>query len=335
MKNPTKKLAIALLTLCTTALAQNQKPRFVVSVSGELKVDLADVLADEISYAIIKTGKYDLIANDRQFKDALKKEWKSGNVDDSKIIALAQKAGADYICFAKIKTLLGGSQITAQLVDLKTMLYGSMGKANGVLSDLDQLTKVSQAVVADMLGGIGGNVNTFTDARDGKQYKMVEIGNQTWMAENLNYNASGSKCNDDKESNCQKYGRLYNWETAKTACPQSWYLPHDYEWQILVNLAGGEKIAGKKLKAAKGWIYDEDGKSGNGTDDYGFSALPGGAGGSGGNSFEIVGFSGYWWSASEYGSNAAYLLVMNYNYEDVGRVGYGKGSLRSVRCIKD
>jgi len=328
-----KLFAAILLLICTAALAQNQKPRFVVSVSGELNVDLADVLADEISYALIKAGKFELLANDRQFKDALKKEWKSGNIDDNKIIALAQRAGADYICFAKIKSLLGSNQITAQLVDLKTMLYGSMGKANGVLSDLDQLTKVSQAVVADMLGiassaGIGGNSNTFTDARDGRKYKMVKIGNQTWMAENLNYALKAATCYENRFDYCEKYGWLYHWETAKTACPPSWHLPGNGEWDELMKFVGGSQIAGKKLKAKSGWE-----ENGNGTDDYGFSALPGGYIYPDGY-FTNVGTFGTWWSSSEYDSKYAYLRSMHIN-ENVDFNYFGKDWSFSVRCIKN
>ena len=81
---------------------------------------------------------------------------------------------------------------------------------------------------------------TFTDSRDGKTYKTVKIGNQTWMAENLNFTtAEGSWCYDDDTVNCNKYGRLYSWETARDVCPAGWHLPSKAEFETLLSNVGG------------------------------------------------------------------------------------------------
>jgi len=178
---------------------------------------------------------------------------------------------------------------------------------------------------------------SFTDSRDGKTYKTVKLDKQTWMAENLNYNAGGSKCYDNNESNCKKYGRLYDFETAKKACPPSWHLPSENEWQTFVDLVGGEgKVADNMLKASSGW-NDYKGKSGNGLDAVGFSGLPGGYGSSGG-SFRSVGNYGYWWSTDDDGG-----WFMGYDCGYVDECGGDedifnnddKNYLQSVRCVKD
>jgi len=182
------------------------------------------------------------------------------------------------------------------------------------------------------------------DENEGKTYKTVKIGSQIWMAENLNYNVSGSKCygeggqvydpetgnyitlsNSEIQANCAKYGRLYDWETAKTVCPAGWHLPSDAEWITL----GGTKTAGTKLKSTSGWNYD-----GNGTDDYGFSALPGGYGNSDG-SFSSVGEYGHWWSATEFSTSSAWSRTMGYDYAGVAREYIDNSDLFSVRCVQD
>jgi len=165
-----------------------------------------------------------------------------------------------------------------------------------------------------------------------KTYRTVKIGTQIWMAENLNYagqNGDIGKYYDNDPANGEKYGRLYTWKEAMEVCPPGWHLPSREEWEILMAFAGGEKIAGKKLKAKNGWN-----EKGNGTDDYGFSALPGGFGYSDG-SFGSVGDGGYWWSSSETYSYYAYYRYMDYDLEYALWDIYDKSLLFSVRCLQD
>jgi uncharacterized protein (TIGR02145 family) len=170
--------------------------------------------------------------------------------------------------------------------------------------------------------------SSFTDPRDGKVYKTVKIGTQIWMAENLNYNAPSSKCYDNNPANAEKYGRLYNWNTAMKFCPPGWHLPTDAEWDILINAVGGKKMAGKYLKAKFGWN-----NNGNGLDTYGFSALPGGGRDTGGN-FYGAGRYGYWWSASENFSDYAYYQLMYYGIDNAYWGNGDKALGFSVRCVK-
>jgi uncharacterized protein (TIGR02145 family) len=171
-------------------------------------------------------------------------------------------------------------------------------------------------------GGGGGDNYTYTGG-------TVTIGGKVWMAENLNRATANSKCYDNDASNCAKYGRLYNWSDAKSACPAGWHLPSDAEWTALTDAVGGASTAGTKLKATSGWYND-----GNGTDQYGFSALPGGYGNSGG-SFVDAGNFGNWWSATENNANSAWFRFMDYYNENVIRNNYYKSYLYSVRCVQN
>jgi len=167
---------------------------------------------------------------------------------------------------------------------------------------------------------------TFVDSRDGKKYRTVKIGNQIWMAENLNYKSGGSKCLENESDNCDKYGRLYNWSAAKKACPAGWHTPSDAEWTQLAAYVGG--TAGKKLRSTTGWRWDR-----NGTDEHGFSALPGGNSRHPGN----AGIGGSWWSATlnEDRDGYAWSRDMYYPDDELIRLYEKKAALLSVRCIAD
>ena len=214
-----------------------------------------------------------------------------------------------------------------------------------------------EAIAADTkaaVAAVKANSGTFTDSRDGKSYKTIKIGKQTWMAENLNYNAKDSKCYDKKPTNCDKYGRLYDWETAIKVCPGGWHLPSDKEWDELVRFADGangteiaceSETVGKYLKAKSGWN-----NLGNGEDKFGFAALPGGSG-----NFNDIGDRGEWWSnssdcsppnpcmgylssegihSSEYFSH--YRGMNKYEGIYCSQTGYQYSSfLHSIRCVQD
>ena len=207
---------------------------------------------------------------------------------------------------------------------------------------------------------------TFTDPRDGKVYKTVKTGEQTWLAENLNYEAEGSVCYENNPANCAKYGRLYNWETAKKVCPKGWHLPSNAEWDKLLRFVNGDtgtkwdkllrfvngdkgtkspyggKTAGKYLKAANGWNYYSGIEN---LDTYGFSALPGGASFPycdvncyPGCSFSGVGYLGGWWSTNEYKhalGDFAYYRGMGYGSDNASWQRDSNHDLRSVRCLQD
>jgi uncharacterized protein (TIGR02145 family) len=211
--------------------------------------------------------------------------------------------------------------------------------------------------VKDLCGTATFTASQFCDHRDDKIYKKVTINTQTWMAENLNYNADGSWCygdntGGDSQNRCGTYGRLYNWNTAMAeaasstanpsgvqgVCPSGWHLPSQAEWDALNTFIQSDKgcsnCDAKHLKAENGWDSNGWDINGNGLDSYGFSALPGGLGRFD-DSFFDVGNYGYWWTASEYYIGGAYSRHMSYYDEYAYWGNYDKSYLRSVRCLKD
>jgi len=203
-------------------------------------------------------------------------------------------------------------------------------------------------IPSEKLGTIDWSASsgTFTDERDYKEYNWVRIGEQIWMAENINFvTGYGSWCYRDEERNCDTYGRLYNWETANQVCPSGWHLPTDNEWKVLEvhlgmsiktsNRAGerGTDEGGKlKMNGLRYWIAGIE----KATNYSGFSALPGGIyygekdGSSGMGEYTIF------WSSTPSSGRYAWIRMLKYNSSKIRRVNDARKEYGfSVRCIKD
>ncbi|MCD4735095.1 MAG: hypothetical protein K8R53_03540, partial [Bacteroidales bacterium] len=205
--------------------------------------------------------------------------------------------------------------------------------------------------------------DSLLDNRDGQNYGTVQIGNQCWMAENLNIGARidginnqmdnqiiEKYCYDDIEDSCDVYGGLYQWDEMmeytqtpgiQGICPDNWHLPTDAEWCILeqfvdptitCNSTGWRGIdGGGKLKEA-GTIHWQSPNTGA-TNSSGFTALPGGDSGTGGYFYNLI-YSGFWWSSSESGFYA-WFRRLSYNLAQVVRDDNDKINGFSVRCVKE
>lgn len=205
-----------------------------------------------------------------------------------------------------------------------------------------------------------------TDPRDGNTYRIVKIGEQVWMAENLRflpgvagpgtgskttpyfyvYGYDGINVDDAKATaNYNIYGVLYNWPAAMNeatssdanpsgvqgVCPSGWHLPSDAEWTQLTDYLG-TRVAGGKLKASGTTLWDPPNSGAN--NETGFSAFPGGYRNADGT-FVSMGEDADFWSASEYNSSHAWFRNIHFNDNDVGRNKYPRQTGFAVRCVKD
>ena len=190
-----------------------------------------------------------------------------------------------------------------------------------------------------------------TDSRDGQRYNTIKIGEQTWMAQNLNYETENSYCYNDSASYCTKYGRLYIWSAAVGAtedscgygrdcsfssdkvqgvCPAGWHLPSRFDWWDLFETVGSATSI--KLRYTFGWNLRF-----NGTDDFLFSALPAGFRTLGTNRrlYSSEGYSASFWSSTQSSTYNAYRVELSYLQANSALDPYDKNYGYSVRCLKD
>ncbi len=203
--------------------------------------------------------------------------------------------------------------------------------------------------------------DTLRDSRDGQYYLTVVIGEQTWMAQNLNYLYMGSEYTDYCSKNstnpdtCIKRGRYYTWAaandsaavfsnarkscgngntckstaTVRGVCPEGWHLPSSKEWLELRTTVGD--LPGTKLKAMRWWTKDYGGTVG--TDDYGFSALP--AGMKNTQTFEGLANNAYYWSSTDSTTAKAKFAYFDRGQEMKPDSIINKVYGLSIRCLKD
>ncbi|GBU25469.1 hypothetical protein R83H12_02112 [Fibrobacteria bacterium R8-3-H12] len=173
-------------------------------------------------------------------------------------------------------------------------------------------------------------------------YETVSIGSQTWLMRNLNYATSSgnSKCYEEDDEFCQRYGRLYDWEAANAACPAGWRLPTNADWNRLIHFvedgSNGSGSSPYESEYAGMCLKEENWNNYNNCNYYSsyFMALPGGDGNSSGN-FSGAGYYGYWWSATESNYYLAYSISLFYSTENINWYENYKSNLYSVRCLLD
>ena len=203
---------------------------------------------------------------------------------------------------------------------------------------------------------------------DGNVYRTVIIGKYEWMADNLKtttfndgtkilcvtgsaewtgLNSSAYCLYNNSENHADTFGVLYNWYAVSsgTLCPEGWRIPTDEEWKVLEGYADtrygvGDTIwdkpgmrgndAGLQLRASSGWYQGR-----NGTDHFGFSALPGGERLSRNGRFFVTGKNGFWWSSSGYSVSLGWYRSIIYAFDQVCRGTHDKRFGFSVRCLRD
>ena len=212
-----------------------------------------------------------------------------------------------------------------------------------------------------------GNYDEFKDSRDGKIYMTVKVGDQVWMAENLNYDDSvktpslkgKSWCYNDKELSCYVAGRLYTWAAAidsvalasdtanpmtcgfespcalsgrvQGICPNGWHLPDTTEWNALFNAVGDNSNAGAVLKSRLGWVTSDF----PGTDDVGFSAIPAGMRSAEGKFSSEGTYTVFFSSNVDTRDDKAYVMHLYYFDDLASFFAYNKRDAYSIRCVKD
>ncbi len=318
---------------------QTQKKKTIAVLnfvnSGGVDKDEISILTDRFNNFLVNTNVYKVL--EREKMDAILKEQDFTMTDNCNsaecAVQIGQLLGMELMVAGDVGLLGNTYSIDLRLIDvttgkiIQTETQDYEGKIDGLLGAMTTIANTFAGVKSSVSDNqkstavTQSSSDTFTDPRDGKTYRTVKIGDQVWMAENLNYDAgSGSGCYNDDTSNCNIYGRLYTWEAAKLAIPKGWHLPSKEEYEMLLESLGGEgKSAYKQII--------NGGSSG-------FNALLGGDRSFDGYFKRIGERVGVWSSTGRDNSYVWYLDVSSYSQEAVMN-DYPKNTAFSVRLIRD
>jgi uncharacterized protein (TIGR02145 family) len=343
-------LFLILLSGVGTFAQDGQKPLIAVLPFSSRIMDTGamDGLMSALNTELVNTGRFRVMERS-QMEGLLKEQGfqQSGACDGTECaVEMGRILSVNEMVLGTVAKVGKTFTLSARLVSVKTgEVVRSLTKNSK--ADIDEiLTEVIPQVAKDLAAAppvaVGPRTppappdlpvaGILTDSRDGQRYRTVKIGDQVWMAQNLNFSAPNSWCYGADSARCANFGRLYNWYKAMEACPSGWHLPRHEEWDDLADAVGGSDDAGQKLKAVKGWS-----ERGNGADVFGFGVLPAGRRSEDGNSEEI-GFSAYFWTASRLILNNARTRGFQAGSTSIGKGAKWFDDLKrglSVRCVED
>ncbi|WP_290746320.1 FISUMP domain-containing protein [Fibrobacter sp. UBA4309] len=273
------------------------------------------VVQDEVEY-FCYSGKW--IREDELGKESSSSDKVSSDSDDDEYSE--SSTGKDSSSSAEDKSSTSKDSSSSSVDSSSDKVSSATSSSSGTSSSVNS-SGSSEA----------GNGKVFVDPRDGKKYRMVTIGSQTWFAENVNYRGNDvtSYCHSGKPENCDKYGSLYDWDNAKKACPSGTHLPTIEELRELLHFVGEDSSA-VVLMADTGWTRD-DGYLG--TDKYGFAMLPGSYKASSGYGSSLGWCTNMWTASDSAGLVYAVYLGWNLPYASIGAYDLADGWGMSVRCI--
>jgi uncharacterized protein (TIGR02145 family) len=325
---PVRKLALALMPLQGRAL----------------DTDALDVLGSTLASELVSSGQVRVLERS-QMEQILQEQGfqQSGACDGSECaVQIGKLLTVDRILLGNVGRFGNAYSLSLRLVDVQSgEILRSVSKSiEGPQEAI--LTKLAPQAVRELLGTptvptvpavpvvvvpdpFAEKKGTFKDPRDRKTYPWVRLGSQVWMARNLAWDTTGTFCYNDLTRHCTSYGRMYQWDLARRACPEGWRLPALSDMDTLQARFGGPEVAGNALKSNHDW----DGK-----DDVGFRLLPGGNRQSNGEYSALEGAARLWLSTRTADSTKALTWFLAGGNPRVLVHGESPEMAASVRCLK-